>query len=77
MIGCDPVDPGAVGDEQLLGAQQLDDERLVVLDLVDLGVEPRKDVERAVRLDARDAGDVVEEPPGELALVVESPARDE
>ena len=56
VVRLEPVEPGAVGDEDLLGPQQVDDERLVRLDRVDLGVEAREAVEGALRFDARDAG---------------------
>ena len=35
VVGLEPVEAGAVGDQDLLGAQQVDDELLVVLDRVD------------------------------------------
>ena len=57
--------------------EQVDDELLVVLDRVHLRVEPREAVERPVRLDAGDPRDVVEQPVGELDLLVEAAAGDD
>jgi hypothetical protein len=64
-----------VGHEDLLRAQQVEDELLVVDDRVDLGVEAGEAVERPLRLDTRDARDVVEQLGRQLALLVERSAR--
>ena len=50
-------------------AQQVEHEPLVVHDRVDLGVEPRERVQRALGFDAGDAGDLVEQLPRGVALV--------
>ena len=70
-----PVEPGPVHDEELLLAEQVEGEPLVVPDRVDLGVEAREEVERALRLGARDPRDLVEHLPGAVALLEESTAR--
>ncbi len=74
VIRLGPVEAGAVGDQDLLGTQQLDHEHLVVLDRVDLGVEAREAVERPVRLHRGHSRDLVEQSVGEHALLVEPPA---
>ena len=51
--GVGPVEAGALHDQHLLLGEQLVGELLVVLDRVDLRVEPREHVERRLRLDAR------------------------
>ncbi|CVM08852.1 Uncharacterised protein [Streptococcus pneumoniae] len=56
-------------DEDLLRPQQLDDERLVVVDRVDLRVQPREQVEGAVGRLHGHAGDGVQAVLGEVALL--------
>src|SRR2546423_10450494 len=60
VIGCRPVEAGALGDQDLLLQQQIEDELLVVLDVVNLGVKPRERVKRPLRLHARHPGDLIE-----------------
>ena len=77
-------DPEVVGRGQLKpvpcttwifsAQQQVEHELLVVVDRVHLRVEPREGVQRALRLDAGDAGDLVELLPGPVALLVEPAA---
>ena len=72
------VEPAALHHQDLLLQQQVLDEELVVVDLVDLGIEAGERVERALGLDATDAGDLVELLPRHVALLVEaSTGRDE
>ena len=47
-----PVEAGALGHQDLLVEQQVEDEFLVVDDVVDLRIEPREHVERALRAHA-------------------------
>ena len=68
-----PVEAGALHDEDLLLAQQLQGELLVVADAEALHVQPRKEIQGALRLHATDAFDVLQERMGEVALFVEPP----
>src|SRR6478752_7865734 len=77
VVGTWPVEAGPVRDQDLLGAEQVDDEGLVVLDRVDLRIEPREAVERAAGLDVGDPWDLVQQPAGGLALLVEASTWDD
>src|SRR5271168_1952761 len=70
-----PVESGALGDQDLLLQQQVEDELLVVVDVVDLGIQPRKGVERTVGLDAGHAWNLVELRPGDVALLQQPASR--
>jgi len=57
-----------------LPQQQVEDEPLVVVDGMHLGVQPREGVQRAARSDARDSRDLVQLPPGAVTLLVQPAA---
>ena len=75
MVGSGPVEPGALGDKNLLVKQQIENQLLVINDVVHLGVKPREDVERAFRLDAGDTRYLVEFLPRQVTLLEQSAAR--
>ena len=74
MVGGRQVEPGAVRQQQVLLLQQVDDHLLVVDDLVHLGVEAGEQVQRAGRLVAVHAGDLGEQLPAAVPLVVQPAA---
>src|SRR5580693_9785619 len=69
-----PIEPGALGDQDLLRQQQVKDKPLVVGDVVDLGVQPRKRIQRTLRLYAGNSRNLVEFRPGDVALLEQSTA---
>src|ERR1022692_3541600 len=74
VIGVGPAEPCSLHDLDLLAQQQVKDELLVVVDGVHGGVQPGEGVQGAFRLDAGNAGDLVESLPGMIALFVQAPA---
>ena len=65
VIRAGPVEAGAVGDQDVFGAQQVQDELLVAVDTEQLGVDAGKAVQGAARGDATHSGDAVEGVGGE------------
>src|SRR5437764_34868 len=61
-----PVEAGALHHQDMLGAQQLEHESLVVLDGIHLRVQPGEDVERSLGHRAADPGDGREGPDGSI-----------
>ena len=75
MVGLRPVEGRAVGDEDLLFAQQVEGELLVVGDAELLDIELREHVQRTVGAVGRDAVDRVEPFVGDLHLRAEAARR--
>src|SRR5690625_3273938 len=73
VVRTGPVESGTVSDQQVLLEQEIDDQLLVVVNLVDRWVQPGERVDRALRLDTADAGDLVQPVVGDVALL-EQPA---
>ena len=48
MVGRGPVEAGALGHQDLLLQQQVEDELFVVFDVVHLGIQPRERVQRTL-----------------------------
>ena len=69
-----PVEARALHEQDARGFKELLEELAVVLDRVDLRIEPREHVERALGLDAGDARNLREELPGEVALNAQAAA---
>src|SRR5688572_12820290 len=74
VIGRGPVEPGSLHDQNLLLLEQIENELLVVLDRVHRRIEPRKQIQRRLRLDAGHAGDRGDHVVGEIALLRETAA---
>ena len=70
VVGAMPVERAAVADEDVLVMQQVERELLVRVDVEAFDVDLREDVERGLRLDGGDAGNLVEHVVDEVALVV-------
>ncbi|SKU24411.1 Uncharacterised protein [Mycobacteroides abscessus subsp. abscessus] len=75
MVGLGPIEAGALRQQDLLVEQQIQDELVVVVDVVYLGVQAWERVERTLGLDAGDAGDLVELCPGDIALLQQATTR--
>src|SRR6185312_16954551 len=71
VVGGDPVEGAAVGDEDLLLLEQVQGELLVVVEVEDLAVQFREEVHRPAGLLDGYALDVVEHPVGGVALFLE------
>ncbi len=74
MIGRGPVEARSLHDQDVLFAQQLQDELLIVLDRVDLRIQSREHVQRALGLDAADARDGPQSGDRGIALGEQPPA---
>src|SRR5215831_463558 len=74
VVRARPVEPRSLHDLDFLAQQQVEDELFVVLDLVHGRVQAREGVEGTLRLDARDARDLVEALPGPVTLFMQPPA---
>lgn len=70
-----PIECRALHHQQLLGKQQIKHEFLVVVDRADLRVDFRERVQRAHRLHAADAGNIVKQLPGAIALLQQATLR--
>ena len=75
MIGPRPIECRALHDEELFPAQEVEGEALVIGDVEALRIKPCKQIEGPLRLDATDAVDVGQEPPGQLPLLIQATAR--
>jgi hypothetical protein len=71
VIGCRPIEAGALHDQHLLLREQVVGKLPVVGDRVDLGIEPRKHVERRFGLDDTDTGDLAQQLVREIALAAQ------
>src|SRR5687767_1446785 len=74
VIRCNPVEARTLHDQNLLLLEQLEHELLVVLDRVHRRIEPRKKIQRRLRLDAGHSGDRGDHVVGEIALLRETAA---
>ncbi|RMM96865.1 hypothetical protein ALQ69_104060, partial [Pseudomonas savastanoi pv. glycinea] len=70
-----PVERGALNYQQFFRKQQVEDEFFVVEDRAHLRVDARECIQRAHRLDAADAGNIVEQFPGAVALFQQAARR--
>ena len=75
MIGLVPVEAAAARDQNLLVMEKVERELLVIRDIELFHVNLREDVERRLGLHGRDAVDLVERAPDEVALVADAAAR--
>src|ERR1022692_1311777 len=73
VIGVGPAESGSLDDLDLLAQQQVEDELLVVVDSVHGGVQPGEGVQGTFRLDAGNAGDLIQPLPCVIALFVQPP----
>src|ERR1035437_8340651 len=74
MVWIRPVEARSLGDQDLLGPQQVDDELLVVFDWVDIRIQPREAVEGTLRLYAADPRDGVQQFVCRVALLTQAAA---
>ena len=75
VIGPRPVECRALHHQDLLPAQEVEDEPFVVGDVEAVGVELREEVEGAPGFDAAYAFDVGQQPPGQIPLFEEAAPR--
>ena len=75
MVRGGPVEPGALGDQDLLLQQQVQHQLLVVDDVVHLRVEAGERVQRALGFHARHPGDLVELLPRHITLLEQPTTR--
>ena len=68
MVRPRPVERRALDNQQFFRQQQVEYEFFIVVDRADLRVDPWECIQRAHRLDAADAGNVIEKLPGAIAL---------
>ena len=69
------VEGGALDDEDLLLSQQVQHETFVVDDVEAFPIQLRKGVQRAARLNAADAFDLIQHGVGDATLFVQTSAR--
>lgn len=77
VVGVDPVEAAAVRDEDLLLLEQIESEKLVVMDVEFLHIHLRENVEGGVGLGDRNAGYGPEPVVNHLALLVDTASRNE